>query len=92
MNKVKLIETISSKTKSSKKEISRILDIFEETIIYELQKGNKVTLTGFGAFEVVTTKTRSGVNPRNTQERITIPALKLPKFRAGKRFKDEIRK
>ncbi len=92
MNKVKLIETISSKTKSSKKEIERILDIFEETIIYELQKGNKVSLTGFGAFEVVTTKTRSGVNPRNTQERITIPAIKLPKFRAGKRFKDEIRK
>jgi DNA-binding protein HU-beta len=92
MNKQKLIELISFKTRSSKKEIGKILDIFEECIIRELKSGNKVTLTGFGAFEVVTTKSRQGVNPRNIQERITIPAIKLPKFRAGKRFKDEIRK
>lgn len=92
MNKVKLIETISSKTKSNKKEIGRILDIFEDTIIYELQKGNKVTLTGFGAFEIIKTKIRQGVNPRNISQRIVIPSIKIPKFRAGKRFKDEIRK
>lgn len=92
MNKQKLIELISLKTRFSKKEIEKILDVFEQSIIFELRNGNKVTLTGFGAFEVVTTKQRSGVNPRNTQERITIPAIKLPKFRAGKRFKDEIRK
>ncbi|HNZ86536.1 MAG TPA: HU family DNA-binding protein [bacterium] len=92
MNKIKLIEVIASKTKLNKKEIAKVLDIFEETIIHELQKGDKVTLTSFGTFETITTKQRYGVNPRNIQERIIIPSIKLPKFRAGKRFKDEIRK
>lgn len=52
----------------------------------------KWLVTGFGQFEVVTSKERSGVNPRNVSQRIQIPPVKTPKFRAGKRFKDEIRK
>lgn len=92
MNKQKLIELISLKTKFSKKEIEKILDIFEESIIFELKNGNKVTLTGFGQFEVRKTKPRRGVDPRNLSKIINIPEMLVPKFRAGKRFKDEIRK
>ncbi len=92
MNKIKLVEIIANKTHSTKKSIEKIVSEFESVIIEELKNGGKVVLTGFGQFEVVTSKQRSGVNPRNISERIQIPPVKTPKFRAGKRFKDEIRK
>lgn len=92
MNKVKLVEIIANKTRSTKKNIENIIDEFENAIIEELKNSGKVVLTGFGQFEVITSKQREGVNPRNVKERIQIPPVKTPKFRAGKRFKDEIRK
>ncbi len=92
MNKVSLIEAIASKTKCTKKEIENIIDLFEKIIIGELVRGEKVVLTGFGKFEVKESKSRIGVNPQKPDERITILPVKTPKFRAGKRFKDEIRK
>lgn len=92
MNKVKLIEAIASKLKITKKEVENILDSFEEIITQELKNGGKVVLTGFGQFEVKTSKARQGVNPRNLSQRIQIPPVKTPKFRAGKTLKDSIRK
>ncbi|HNV97007.1 MAG TPA: HU family DNA-binding protein [bacterium] len=92
MNKQKLIHTIANKSSISKKQAENILDIFIDTIIENLKNGEKVSLTGFGQFEVIKTKSRSGVDPRNLSKIINIPEMLTPKFRAGKRFKDEIRK
>jgi len=55
-----------------------------------LSKREKVTLVGFGTFQVMERKARRGVNPR-TREAIQIPAKKIPKFRAGKGLREKVR-
>ncbi len=92
MNKVELINIISSKTGVTKRDAENMIDTLIQTIINTLKKGEKVVLTGFGMFETIKTKSRIGVNPRNLSRKISIPSIILPKFRAGKRLKDEMRK
>ena len=58
---------------------------------YLPSKGDSVTITGFGACIVSERAARSGVNPRNPEQKIQIPAMKLPAFKAGKSFKDAVR-
>ena len=62
-------------------------DVITET----LKQGDKVQLVGFGSFEVRERAARKGRNPQTKQE-ITIPASKLPVFKAGKALKDTISK
>ena len=52
--------------------------------------GEKVSFVGFGTFEVGERAARVGRNPQ-TGEEISIPASKLPKFKAGKAFKEAIK-
>ena len=56
-----------------------------------LKDGDKVTLVGFGTFEVKERAAREGINPR-TKEKIEIPASKLPVFKAGKALKEVVSK
>ncbi|MDD3284256.1 MAG: HU family DNA-binding protein [Patescibacteria group bacterium] len=91
MNKVELINTIASKINLTKKDIENVINSFEEIVINVLQKGDKVTLTGFGGFEARIMKSRTGVNPQ-TGAKIVIPTTTVPKFRAGKSFKDALKK
>lgn len=90
INKDALIDTVSSKTDLSKKDIESVIDIMVEKITEEIRKGNKVTLTGFGTFRISNRAAREGINPQ-TKQRITIPAMKLPKFTAGKSLKEAVR-
>ena len=48
-----------------------------------LKKGGDVAFTGFGKFSVQERKARTGVNPRNPGQKVTIPASNVPKFSAG---------
>jgi len=88
MNKAKLIETISEKTNLHKKEVNKILDEFEQTTMSALKNGEEVTLTGFGTFSARIRNARMGVNPRNPKEKIQIPTVTVPKFKAGKNLKE----
>ena len=92
MNKVELIEAIASKTGLTKKDVENTLNNFTNIVTNTLKKGEKVILTGFGQFEVIKTKARIGVNPRNLSKKINIPSILAPKFRAGKTFKDAIKR
>ena len=60
------------------------------TIEDELSAGGKVQLVGFGTFSVKDRAERTGRNPQ-TQEPITIPATKVPAFKAGKGLKDLVK-
>ena len=100
MNKAKLIEALTDKVnrlakkdeeRVNKKISERWLDSLTATIIDELKHGREVTITGFGAFQSMTRYARGGVNPRKPQERITIPAVKVAKFRTGKNLKDALK-
>lgn len=90
INKDALIDYISTKTELSKRDIEAVLDIITEKITEEIRNGNKVTLTGFGTFRVSKRAAREGINPQ-TKERITIPAMSLPKFTAGKSLKEAVK-
>jgi len=90
MTKDELIEAVASKCACSKKQVDDCLSAVIDTITTALQKGDKVVLTGFGAFVVSDRKARQGVNPK-TGEKIQIPAMKAPKFRAGKALKEAVR-
>lgn len=89
MNKSDLIEAIAQAADISKAAAERALDGTVEAITTSLQKGDMVTLVGFGTFHVGDRKARSGRNPR-TGDTIEIKASKVPKFRAGKALKDAV--
>ena len=91
MNKTELIAAVAEKTGLTKKEAERIVNATFETVAETLKKGDKVSVSGFGIFEVKTREARIGRNPR-TKEEIKIPATKLPAFKASKTLKDLIAK
>ena len=89
MNKVELVEAMAEKTGMSKKDAEAALKAFTGIIQNELKKGEKVSLVGFGTFEVAKRAARKGRNPQ-TGEEMKISASKSPKFKAGEAFKDAL--
>lgn len=89
MNKSELVNVLSTKTGLSKKDADKFVVSFVDTIKETLQKGDKVSLVGFGTFEVRERAARQGINPQ-TKAKIDIPASKAPVFKAGKALKDSL--
>jgi DNA-binding protein HU-beta len=91
VNKADLITSIAEKSGLTKKDAEKALKAFMESVEGALTKGEKVQLVGFGTFEVKERGERKGRNPK-TLEEITIPASKVPGFKAGKELKDSVNK
>lgn len=89
MNKAELVAALTEKTGLAKKDNEKVLNSLIETIIEELQNGEKISLVGFGTFEVKDRAERMGRNPK-TMEELLIPASKAPTFKAGKALKDAV--
>ena len=89
MNKSELITAMAERAELSKKDTEKALKAFVDVISDELVKGEKIQIVGCGTFEVVERKEREGKKP-GTDEIITIPASKSPKFKAGKALKDKV--
>ena len=89
MTKTELVDAIAGKVGLSKAKSADALTAFTDAIIGALKKGDKVTLVGFGTFEVTKRAARAGVNPR-TKEKIKIKASKAPRFRPGQALKDAV--
>ena len=87
MNKTELVAAVAEKTGMSKKDSEKAVAAVFGTIADTLKEGEKVSLVGFGTFDVKTRAAREGINPR-TKEKIQIAASKLPTFKAGKALKD----
>jgi len=92
INKAMLAERIAEKVGVSKKEAEDMLAAFVETVMTTLQQDGSVTIAGFGAFSAKTRAGRTGVNPQNPTEKIQIPPVTVPKFKAGKALKDCLKK
>jgi len=90
MTKEGLIDAIVNKIGCSKKDAAEALDAVLDTITKSLTSGDSVTITGFGTFSARKRAARSGVNPK-TGEKIQIPAMTVPKFKAGKGLKDAVK-
>jgi DNA-binding protein HU-beta len=91
MNKAELAQALAEKLNVSKREGEDMLNALVELITSTLKKGDEVVLTGFGAFSVKMRAARTGVNPQNPSQKIQIPAVKVPKFKAGKALKDSLK-
>ena len=93
INQKDLAEIIGSKKEIdlNKKQVEKIIKLLFDLIIDELKTGKTVKITSFGAFIPKNRYARGGVNPRNPQERIKIPAVKITKFKTGKKLKDALK-
>ena len=91
MTKQDLVNAAATQAGVTKKTASEVLEAMLGAITDSLKSGENVTVTGFGTFRVSSRAARTGVNPRNPQEKIKIPAMKIPAFKAGKSLKDAIR-
>ncbi len=90
MTKEGIIEAIIKKAGCSKACAAKCLNSIIDEITKCLSKGGNVVLTGFGTFRVAKRTARIGRNPK-TGAKIKIPAMKVPRFKAGKGLKDAVR-
>lgn len=91
MNKSDLIEQLAAKLSVTYTDAERMLNTFINLVYETLRAGSKVNISGFGQFSVSHRNPRIGVNPRNPSQKIQIPELNTPKFRAGEAFKDAVK-
>jgi DNA-binding protein HU-beta len=89
MNKGELVDAIADKASVTKKEADAVLTAVLDSISEAVANGEKVSLVGFGTFEVRERSAREGRNPA-TGKPIQIPATKVPAFSAGKTFKEKV--
>lgn len=87
MNKQDLVARVMDATGLSRNDAARAVQTVFDTITDTLRSGDEVRIVGFGSFSVSTRKASLGRNPR-TGEPMAIAASAIPKFRAGKEFKD----
>jgi len=92
MNKEQLMEALAIKAGVSKKAVEQVLQALEDLVIENLRQAKRIVLTGFGTFSARKRTARMGVNPQNPKERIKIPTVIVPKFKAGKTLKDALKK
>ena len=88
MNKTELIAAVAEKTDLSKKDADAAVSAVLGAITDALKAGDKIQLVGFGTF-VRNRAAKQGRNPR-TGETMTVPASKVPAFKAGKALKDAV--
>lgn len=91
MNKATLALKLAEKLDLPKKTAEDFVASFQEIVIEALKNDQEVTIAGFGTFSSRIRAARKGVNPRNPSQIIDVPAVKVPKFKAGKKLKDELK-
>lgn len=91
MNKSDLIEHLAAKLGITNSDSERYVNALISMIYEKLNSGDKVNISGFGQFSVSHRAPRTGVNPRNPSQKITIPELNTPKFKAGEAFKEAVK-
>jgi len=87
MNKTQLVDHISRQTKFTKTSVEETINCAIDAIKKCVERGDSVTLLGFGTFYQSTRKARSGRNP-HTGEKMEIPEMNLPRFKPSKDFKN----
>ncbi len=88
--KSEFVDQVASKSGLSKRDASKAVDAFLESLQDAMRSGEAVSFTGFGKFSTSERKARTGVNPR-TGEKVNIAASRVPKFSAGSALKQAIK-
>lgn len=89
MTKKELVRAISEESGLTQSLVKEIVQKTFDSILNELEKGNRVELRKFGVFEV---KTRSERRARNvsTGEIVIVPERKVVVFRASKEMEKRV--
>jgi DNA-binding protein HU-beta len=90
VTKAEFIDKVADRSGLSKRDATKAVDAFLDSITDALRNGESVSFTGFGKFSAQQRAARQGVNPR-TKERVQIPAATVPKFSAGTSLKQALR-
>jgi len=90
MNKASIVEAIHAKLGGTKVQAEEVMDIVIDSIVSTLKNGGEVSVAGLGIFSTKTRAARQARNPR-TGESISVPSMKVPKFRAAKALKDSVK-
>lgn len=89
MNKTELVKAVAEKSGLSKKDADLAFASIIEVITETLVEGEKISIIGFGTFEVRNRAAREGLNPF-TKEKIHIAASKAPAFKVSKALKQKV--
>ena len=89
MTKAELVEEVAKSANIPKGAAEKAVVAFINSVSDALKNGDRVTLVGFGSFEVASRQARTGRNPQTGKE-INIAEAKVPKFRPGKALKDAV--
>ena len=92
INKAMLADAISARVGVSKKEAEDMIKAFVDITMNQLKAAGTVNIAGFGQFSSKTHPTHIFLNPQNPTEKIQIPPVTVPKFKAGKGLKDILKK
>ncbi len=89
MTKKDLVDLVSRKAHSTKKESQEVIEVFLDEIGRILAKGEKVVLSGFGTFRVISMKGKTVKIPK-TEKFVTIKSHRSPRFTPGKKLKRQV--
>ncbi|MBX4198866.1 HU family DNA-binding protein [Candidatus Parcubacteria bacterium] len=90
MNKQAIVEAVHGKLGGTKVQAEEVVDTVIESIVGTLKKGGEVSIAGLGIFSTKTRAARQARNPR-TGESISVPSMRVPKFRPAKALKDAVK-
>jgi DNA-binding protein HU-beta len=90
MNKQDIANAVHEKLGGTKVQAEEVVDIIIDSIISTLKKGDEVSVAGLGIFSTKVRAARQARNPR-TGEAISVPAMRVPKFRPAKALKDAVK-
>ncbi|OCB25509.1 DNA-binding protein [Mycobacterium malmoense] len=86
MNKAELIDVLTQKLNTDRRQATAAVENVVDTIVRAVHKGDSVTITGFGVFEQRRRAARVARNPR-TGETVKVKPTSVPAFRPGAQFK-----
>lgn len=90
MNKASIVDKVHEVLSGTKAQSERAVDTVIDSITHGLKEGQEVSIAGLGIFSTKMRPARQGRNPR-TGESISIPAMRVPKFRPAKALKDIVK-
>ena len=91
MTKQEFVDRVATKSGLSKRDASKAVDAFLDSVTEALKRGDSVAFTGFGKFSTAQRAARQGVNPRNPTQKVHIPAATVPRFSAGSGLKQALK-
>lgn len=90
MNKADLANVVHAKIGGTKVQAEEVVESIIGEIVGALKKGGEVSVAGLGIFSTKIRAARTARNPR-TGESVSVPAMRVPKFRASKALKDAVK-